>query len=257
MVFLPRRCCGASRGTGPSSSSPTAGAGRSDRRHLPACGALTENASQTVQRTRATISANCSRERTLRLHADPQVLAPSSGEAPCRCYRSVRHHRHHRRGAPQPVRSARRQHAAALPNAAFIGFTGTPLIAGQEERTREVFGDYVSIYNFAQSIADGATVPLYYEARKPELQLARRRVEGRTGRPARRGGARRGAGEAAPAEFARQYHLITRDDRLDEDRSRPRAPLLGARLSRQGDVRRHRQGDGRAHVRQGRRALGG
>ena len=37
----------------------------------------------------------------------------------------------------------------ALPNAAFIGFTGTPLIAGQEERTREVFGDYVSIYNFA------------------------------------------------------------------------------------------------------------
>ena len=61
---------------------------------------------------------------------------------------------------------------AALPNAAFIGFTGTPLIAGQEERTREVFGDYVSIYNFAQSIADGATVPLYYESRKPELQLA-------------------------------------------------------------------------------------
>ena len=60
----------------------------------------------------------------------------------------------------------------ALPNAAFIGFTGTPLIAGQEERTREVFGDYVSVYNFAQSIADGATVPLYYEARKPELQLA-------------------------------------------------------------------------------------
>ena len=60
----------------------------------------------------------------------------------------------------------------ALPKAAFIGFTGTPLIAGQEERTREVFGDYVSIYNFAQSIADGATVPLYYEARKPELQLA-------------------------------------------------------------------------------------
>ena len=38
----------------------------------------------------------------------------------------------------------------ALPNASFLGFTGTPLIAG-EERTREVFGDYVSIYNFAAS----------------------------------------------------------------------------------------------------------
>src|SRR5690606_14673543 len=46
----------------------------------------------------------------------------------------------------------------ALPNAAFLAFTGTPLIAG-EERTREVFGDYVSIYNFRQSIEDKATVP--------------------------------------------------------------------------------------------------
>ena len=59
----------------------------------------------------------------------------------------------------------------ALPNAAFIGFTGTPLMAG-EERTKEVFGDYVSIYNFRQSIEDGATVPLFYENRIPELQLA-------------------------------------------------------------------------------------
>ncbi len=46
----------------------------------------------------------------------------------------------------------------ALPNAAFLAFTGTPLIAG-EERTRQVFGDYVSIYNFAQSVEANATVP--------------------------------------------------------------------------------------------------
>ena len=58
----------------------------------------------------------------------------------------------------------------ALPNAAFIGFTGTPLMAG-EERTKEVFGDYVSIYNFKQSVDDRNTVPLYYENRIPELQL--------------------------------------------------------------------------------------
>ena len=58
----------------------------------------------------------------------------------------------------------------ALPNAAFIGFTGTPLMAG-EELTRKVFGDYVSIYNFKQSVIDNATVPLYYENRIPELQL--------------------------------------------------------------------------------------
>ena len=59
---------------------------------------------------------------------------------------------------------------AALPGAMFLAFTGTPLIAG-EERTREVFGDYVSIYDFQQSIEDGATVPLFYENRTPELQL--------------------------------------------------------------------------------------
>ena len=59
----------------------------------------------------------------------------------------------------------------ALPNAAFIGFTGTPLMAG-EEKTKEVFGEYVSVYNFQQSIEDGATVPLFYENRIPELQLA-------------------------------------------------------------------------------------
>ncbi len=58
----------------------------------------------------------------------------------------------------------------ALPNAGFLVFTGTPLIAG-EERTREVFGDYVSIYNFAASAADHATVPLFYENRMPQLQI--------------------------------------------------------------------------------------
>ena len=63
----------------------------------------------------------------------------------------------------------------ALPNAAFIGFTGTPLMA-KEERTRRVFGDYVSIYNFKQSVEDGATVPLYYENRIPELQLTNQQL---------------------------------------------------------------------------------
>src|SRR5262249_6121343 len=58
---------------------------------------------------------------------------------------------------------------AALPHALFVAFTGTPLLASGEERTREVFGDYVSIYDFQQSVEDGATVPLFYENRTPEL----------------------------------------------------------------------------------------
>ncbi len=58
----------------------------------------------------------------------------------------------------------------ALPDAAFMGFTGTPLVVG-EELTRREFGDYVSVYNFRDAIEDGATVPLYYENCIPELQL--------------------------------------------------------------------------------------
>ena len=92
----------------------------------------------------------------------------------------------------------RAEHAPArCPNAGFLGFTGTPLIAGEEERTREVFGDYVSTYNFRDSIEDGATVPLFYENRIPELQIINERFdEELTGDP-RAGGARRVAGAGA------------------------------------------------------------
>lgn len=104
----------------------------------------------------------------------------------------------------------------ALPNAAFIGFTGTPLIAGQEERTREVFGDYVSVYNFAQSIADGATVPLYYEARKPELQLASDELKDELDELLDEAALNEEQEKKLQQTFAKQYHLITRNDRLDE-----------------------------------------
>ncbi|PTI47987.1 type I restriction endonuclease subunit R [Staphylococcus succinus] len=58
----------------------------------------------------------------------------------------------------------------ALPNAQFIAFTGTPLL-GSKRLTNQWFGDYVSEYNFAQSIEDGSTVPLYYSRRVPEVWL--------------------------------------------------------------------------------------
>ena len=103
---------------------------------------------------------------------------------------------------------------SALPRAMFLAFTGTPLIAG-EERTREVFGDYVSIYDFQQSIEDGATVPLFYENRTPELQLVNpdlnddiyRLVEEAELDPAQEAKLER--------ELFRQYHILTRDDRLE------------------------------------------
>jgi len=102
----------------------------------------------------------------------------------------------------------------ALPQAAFLGFTGTPLIAG-EERTREVFGDYISIYNFAQSIADGATVPLYYENRKPELQLTNSALGEDLEALLEDAALDDDQEQKVQRVFAREYHLITREDRLE------------------------------------------
>lgn len=105
---------------------------------------------------------------------------------------------------------------AALPNAAFIGFTGTPLIRGEDSRTREVFGDYVSIYDFAQSVADGATVPLYYEARKPELQMDSDDMREELDALLDEASLDEEQEAKLNQQFARQYHLITNDDRLDK-----------------------------------------
>jgi type I restriction enzyme R subunit len=102
----------------------------------------------------------------------------------------------------------------ALPNAGFIGFTGTPLIAG-EERTREVFGDYVSIYNFAASVADHATVPLYYENRIPQLQIANPTFGDDLMAIVEEADLYEAEERQLARALGRQYELITRDDRLD------------------------------------------
>lgn len=94
---------------------------------------------------------------------------------------------HWPRGQPYPVLSARadiivivdeahrtqyktfaENMRAGLPNARFLAFTGTPLL-GSQRKTNAWFGDYVSEYNFRQSMDDGATVPLFYKKRVPEM----------------------------------------------------------------------------------------
>jgi len=103
----------------------------------------------------------------------------------------------------------------ALPNAAFIGFTGTPLMVG-EEKTRQVFGSYVSIYNFKQSVDDGATVPLYYENRIPELQLTNEDLNEDIFRVIDDADLDEEQDAKLEQTIRRQYHLITRDDRLEK-----------------------------------------
>ncbi|MGB9429077.1 MAG: HsdR family type I site-specific deoxyribonuclease, partial [Gammaproteobacteria bacterium] len=103
---------------------------------------------------------------------------------------------------------------AALPKAMFLAFTGTPLIAS-EERTKDVFGDYVSIYDFQQSVQDGATVALFYENRTPELKLVNpdlnediyNLIEDAELDPEQETKLER--------ELSKQYHILTRDDRLE------------------------------------------
>jgi type I restriction enzyme R subunit len=101
----------------------------------------------------------------------------------------------------------------ALPRASFMGFTGTPLIAG-EELTRQQFGDYVSTYNFRDAIVDGATVPLYYENRIPELQLVNDQFADELAKLLEDAELDEDAEGQLARRFGQQYVLLTRPERL-------------------------------------------
>src|SRR5260370_40606749 len=139
---------------------------------------------------------------------------------------------HTEHGAPYPVRSIRSDiivitdeahrsqydifaanMRSALPNAAFIGFTGTPLMAG-EELTKDVFGDYISVYNFKESVDDVNTVPLFYENRIPELQLTNENLTEEIAEICDRADLDADQERRLGREVARDYHLSTQEDRL-------------------------------------------
>jgi type I restriction enzyme R subunit len=108
----------------------------------------------------------------------------------------------------------------ALPEASYIGFTGTPLFKG-DEITRRVFGDYVSRYGFQRAVEDGATVPLYYDARGEKLGIAigdlNERIAAKLEELEQRGEIE-DINVAARLEQAlqRDYHVITAEPRLDK-----------------------------------------
>ncbi|MCD6344318.1 MAG: type I restriction endonuclease subunit R [Anaerolineae bacterium] len=118
----------------------------------------------------------------------------------------------HRRQYAELAMNLRR----ALPDAAFIGFTGTPLMADEIELTRQVFGDYVSIYDFRQSVADGATVPLYYENRVPEVQLTNAQLNTDMAAILEQSDVNDETEAQLARRFVKEYQVITRDDRLDK-----------------------------------------
>ena len=144
----------------------------------------------------------------------------------------------------------------ALPNAAFIGFTGTPLFK-QDEMTKRIFGDYVSRYDFKRSEEDGATVKLVYENRGEKLGVARLDLndriadEDRGGRP--RPGSDGAAGKAA-RQGLRGHH---RRRAAGQDRRRFRRALRDPLGVGQVDARLHRQDHLRPHVSADHAALAG
>ena len=102
-----------------------------------------------------------------------------------------------------------------LPKASFIAFTGTPLIS-TEEKTKEVFGDYVSKYDFKQSVDDKATVPLFYENRIPELQIANKNLNEEMEQIIEEAELDEEQMKKVERQFASNYKLITDDDRLEK-----------------------------------------
>lgn len=103
----------------------------------------------------------------------------------------------------------------ALPNASFLGFTGTPLMTG-DETTKQTFGDYISTYDFQRAVEDNATVPLYYDARGDKLGIATNDLNERIAAkleelelddP--------NVTERLENELKREYHIITAETRLD------------------------------------------
>ncbi|MCC9168131.1 type I restriction endonuclease subunit R [Pontibacter harenae] len=104
----------------------------------------------------------------------------------------------------------------ALPNANYIGFTGTPLFKN-DEITARIFGQYVSTYDFQRAVDDGATVPLYYDSRGEKLQLNTPEINEKIAEKLDELNSQLNADEEAllEKELAREYHIITAEKRLD------------------------------------------
>jgi type I restriction enzyme R subunit len=104
----------------------------------------------------------------------------------------------------------------ALPNASYIGFTGTPLFK-EDEITRRVFGEYVSTYDFQRAVEDKATVPLYYDARGDKLGVAIGDLNERIAEKLEELETDDiDVEQRLERELKRDYHIITAGKRLDQ-----------------------------------------
>ncbi|MDL1967714.1 MAG: type I restriction endonuclease subunit R [Deltaproteobacteria bacterium] len=104
----------------------------------------------------------------------------------------------------------------ALPNAGYIGYTGTPLFQ-DDEITRRVFGDYISTYDFKRAVDDKATVPLYYDARGDKLGVAKNDLNERIAEKLEELEVEDiDVAQRLEKELKRNYHIITSKKRLNQ-----------------------------------------
>lgn len=102
----------------------------------------------------------------------------------------------------------------ALPEASYIGFTGTPLFTG-DELTKRLFGEYVSTYDFKRAVDDEATVPLYYDNRGEKLQIAMTDLNERIAGKLEEFELDPDQQAALERDLGRDYHVFTAEKRLD------------------------------------------
>lgn len=104
----------------------------------------------------------------------------------------------------------------AIPNASFLGCTGTPLIDDEVELTKQIFGGYVSVYDFKRAMDDGATLPLRYLNRGEKLDIENPDLDERMAEIINGEDLDTDQVAKLRREFARDYPIMTSDDRLDK-----------------------------------------
>ena len=102
-----------------------------------------------------------------------------------------------------------------LPNASFLGFTGTPIIKEEEELTKNIFGEYVSIYNFKRAIEDEATLPLMYLNRGEKLDIKNPELDKKMAEVLNREDLDEDQRKKLASLFKKEYPIMTAEPRLD------------------------------------------
>ena len=103
----------------------------------------------------------------------------------------------------------------AIPNASYLGFTGTPIIKDELEMTKNIFGEYVSVYDFKRAIEDGATLPLRYLNRGEKLGLENPDLDERMAEIIESEDLDEDQQAKLQREFARDYPILTSESRLE------------------------------------------